>query len=89
MAEKTAAKEVKITEVTRGFYELKDTAIRANVIAFYDGESWWMPGSSICFPPESVGYNTVYRGSRFRITRHIEISDRLYGDWKIQHGQFV
>ncbi len=28
MAEKTAAKEVKITEVTRGFYELKDTAIR-------------------------------------------------------------
>lgn len=77
------------TEITEGFYELADCDMRCNVVAFFDGEAWFMPGSTLAFPASTVAYADQNVDGRFHAVRRIDVRGSRYGGWDVQNGQRI
>ena len=71
-----------------GFHVLSDRETHAHVVAMSDGTSWWMPGSSLAFPDETVarkcGRN---RNGRFHHVSPVRLPDGA-ADWSVTSGRF-
>ena len=78
---------IRTTALKEGFYPLQDTSTRGSVIAFYDGASFHLPGSTQVFPESSVHRDGYENGGRFNLASEEPIA--LETGWSIENGQFI
>lgn len=80
-------KEIETGLTTKGFHVLDDTAFRATVVAYFDGDYWWLPGSERPFDVKDVmGPDRSNAGGRFNRRQFLDVMGGG-ADWRAVHGR--
>lgn len=63
---------------------VRDRDTRSTTVAYYDGRAWYLPGSSLAFPPDAFGREH----SRFDVISQVAKPAEPSGSWKVEYGQY-